>query len=136
MFNDIFASWWTFVSAYFSSAMAILGGNVQPLALAASVGTACLIAGIVLAIILRQPRALLMLPLVLVASLTPFILSFGSSLLANVGIAFAALLEIMLLLVASGVIASNARRPPIWLLAAFCLTLGVYCAIAGAVVAG
>lgn len=129
-------SWGTVVWAYVASSLSVFTGQVHPVSLIATAGLISLIAGVGLAIGWRERQVLWLLPLVVLASLTPFILGVANSILDWMGVGFAVLGGTLVLLIGVAMVANDAtRRLPVWLIGVFIFIFAPMCWLAAGALA-
>ncbi|MEO6395842.1 MAG: hypothetical protein ABIO40_08025 [Devosia sp.] len=127
-------SWLTTVLSFFVAPASLIRGDIQLLPIVATLGLACLLVGVTLAIAWHVSQAWWLVIAAIVASVTPITIGFSNSVLGWMGMLFAVLGGAIFFLVNTAVIASGSdRRLPIWLIGV-ALTIFAYytAAIAGA----
>lgn len=124
-------NWWQTVTSFFAAPAALIGGDFQALPIVATLGLACLLAGIALAVAWRVTQTWWLLIAAVVASLTPLVIGFANSVLGWMGMLFAVLLGAIYFIVQTAVIANGAdRRLPTWLIGIGIAAFAAYCAAA------
>ena len=130
--NSALAPWSQGLQKSAAAAAGLLGGRVDAWTILAMLGLLCLVAGAVLASGWREKQVVWMLPLIVLASLGPVVLSVASTTLGWFGAGFAAVAGAVLLPLATGLIANDAtHRQPVWLLGGFATILAVTCCFFG-----
>ncbi len=130
--NETLAIWWSGVSASASAAFLPLTGHIDAVTGLAALGVVCLVAGVVLALRWREVQALWMLPLAVMASLCPVVVSLATDKLGSLGGGFALVAGGFLLILAISLIANDAtHRRPVWLLGAFVCILAATSGLLG-----
>jgi hypothetical protein len=125
-------TWWSAISGYFLSALAVFRGDTSALPVIALAGLACLVIGIALLLLWRVKHAMRTVWLVVAAILAPVAISLSNAILGWLGMLFAVLAGAIFLIVGTAVFATDAdRRLPVWLIGIFAMTLAVYCATVG-----
>lgn len=122
-------NWWSTVLSFFAAPASLLGGNFPPLPVVATLGLACLLIGIGLAVTWRVTQAWWLLIAAAIAALTPLVIGFANSVLGWMGMLFAVLGGAVYFLVQTAVIANGAdRRLPVWLIGIAIAMFAAFCA--------
>lgn len=125
-----FSDWASIVASYFQTAAGALTLDFGLTTSLAALGTLLGLVGAVLALLWREVKALWMVLLICLATLSPFILTTAYDILAMVGVAFLILMTVVLLPLVFSLIARDAtKRLPIWLLAGFVVSLLIVCGV-------
>ena len=135
MFDQFFSSWWAMTSAYLTSPLALLSGGLTPAAIISALGLLALVAGLVLALVQREKQVLWLLPPLVLALITPLVLGFFRGMIGWVGVMFALLVGVGMLLIWTGVLAGDARRRlPVWLVGLGLVAYVLFCGYVSAAV--
>jgi heme O synthase-like polyprenyltransferase len=122
--NLFLEKWLDAASAYVRAPADLASGQVSVLSIVPTLGMLCALAGIALALVRRERQALWMIPLLLLAAATPSVLRLTHGLVGWFGMLFAILVGAVMLLLATGVVASDAsHRLPVWLLSGFAFSM-------------
>jgi hypothetical protein len=123
---------WLAIGAYARASVSFLGGELDPLSLATSLGLACLVVGAGAAVAWREKQVAWIVPLIVLAGLAPLILNLAGHLAGLLGATFTAIFGGLALLLAIALIANEAtRRLPVWLVGVFTLIFAIACSLFG-----
>lgn len=114
-------------SSYAAACLQLLSGSLQPTTLIAGLGVLFGVAGLALAVVRRERRAIRFVAPLLFALLLPAIIFFFNLMVRRVGIWFGGIGGVVLLLIWVAVLANDTRhRLPAWLLGLAILCYGAF----------
>jgi CHASE2 domain-containing sensor protein len=130
MLQNMFTTWWTMTSAYFSAPSALLGGRIDIMSILPVVGMLLVVIGVIVAVLRREKQTRWLVFPAIAAAISPFVVSYVYDMMGWFGVLFFLVLGGIGMLGWVGVISSDARqRLPVWLVGFGLMSYVLFCGL-------